>query len=114
MKRIFIVLIVITICLVGRFALQKIFLTTDSKLLQLEQFNPSNPEEHILFAKKIDINSAQHDYLTILPGIGPKLARRIIDRRREIGGFSLLKDLLSVPGIGPAKFAKIRQYIDAK
>ena len=49
----------------------------------------------------IDLNSAGYDELILLPGIGKKTARRIIELRRKKGGFQRIEDLLEVPGIGP-------------
>jgi hypothetical protein len=48
----------------------------------------------------VDLNNAQPDALATLPGIGKKLARRIVTVREEIDGFSSLEDLglvLSLP-----------------
>jgi competence protein ComEA len=55
----------------------------------------------------LDINSATHDDLQRLPGIGPVLASRIIDDRSLNGPFNNLVDLQRVRGIGPKKAAAI-------
>ena len=68
---------------------------------------PKKKEE----AKKISINSAGISELTQLPGIGEKIAQRIIDYRERYGGFRTLEDLMNVSGIGNVKFNKIKQYI---
>ena len=49
----------------------------------------------------IDINRATLDDLITLPGIGPALAQRIIDYRREHGPFRSVEELERVSGIGP-------------
>jgi competence protein ComEA len=60
---------------------------------------------------RIDLNTAQVDELETLPGIGPELARRIVDFRATRGKFRAADDLLEVPGIGPATMEKIRNRV---
>lgn len=60
---------------------------------------------------KIPINRATAKQLEALPGIGPKLASRIIEYRRKHGSFSSIDDLLKVRGVGPKKLEQIRPYI---
>lgn len=61
----------------------------------------------ILNGDPMDVNSASASELELLPGIGPKLARRIIDDRTKNGPFTVLDDLLRVRGIGPQKLHRI-------
>jgi competence ComEA-like helix-hairpin-helix protein len=56
---------------------------------------------------KLDINGATYEELQNLPGIGPKLAERIIAHRP----FETLKDLDVVPGIGPATLKRLEPLI---
>ncbi|HIJ03984.1 TPA: ComEA family DNA-binding protein [Candidatus Woesearchaeota archaeon] len=63
---------------------------------------------------KIDINKAAQSDFESLPGIGPSLARRIIEKRDEVGGFKSVEDIKQVKGIGDKKFGKIRELIDIK
>jgi comEA protein len=64
-----------------------------------------------IFTKKININKADEKELTKLPGIGPSLARRILDHRAVSGRFRSLEQLMEVKGIGSKKFGKIKPYI---
>jgi competence ComEA-like helix-hairpin-helix protein len=64
-----------------------------------------------LLEKSININEADVDELARLPGIGTKIAERIIQFRTEKGTFTKLEDLLLVNGIGESKFDKFKQYI---
>ena len=59
----------------------------------------------------VDLNSATIDQLDDLPGIGPTTAEAIIDRRREVGRFRSVDDLLSVRGIGAAKLDALRSSV---
>jgi len=52
-------------------------------------------------AGPVDINTATAEQLERLPGIGPVLAARIVESRREHGPFRDTKDLERVSGIGP-------------
>lgn len=61
--------------------------------------------------QRVRINSASAGELQQLPGIGPALAQRIVQTRSR-GCFSSADDLLRVPGIGKAKLAKLRNYVE--
>ncbi len=48
----------------------------------------------------VDVNTAGAAELEELPGIGPSLARRVVERRQSGGPFETPEDLLEVSGIG--------------
>ena len=58
----------------------------------------------------IDINTASQEALESLPGIGPTMARRIIQGRP----YASVEDLLRVKGIGEARLEKLRPYITVR
>lgn len=62
--------------------------------------------------RKVNINTANAQTLTSLPGIGPKMAERIIAYREQKGPFRSADDLMKVKGIGKKTFAKLKPYID--
>ncbi|MBR2216577.1 MAG: ComEA family DNA-binding protein [Selenomonadaceae bacterium] len=62
-------------------------------------------------ASKVSINTADAKTLETLPGIGPAMAKRIMDFRAEEGAFTALEDLKKIRGIGEAKFAKLKDLI---
>lgn len=67
-------------------------------------------------AALIPLNTATVDELDRLPGIGPVLAKRMVDyreRRRREGhrGFESKDELLNVSGIGPKRYAGIRDLV---
>ncbi|MGC4115366.1 MAG: ComEA family DNA-binding protein [Myxococcales bacterium] len=59
-----------------------------------------------------DLNRLTAADFATLPGIGAKLAERIVEARRAQGGFRSIDDLASVKGIGPAKLAKLRAALE--
>lgn len=58
----------------------------------------------------VSINSASASELEALPGVGPVIARRIVEYRTANGGFKSVDDLEQVKGIGPKTLAKMRPY----
>lgn len=62
---------------------------------------------------KININSAPLESLILIPGIGEKTAKNIINLR-EKEKFKDYNDLLKVKGIGKKKLEKIKEYIILK
>jgi len=59
----------------------------------------------------VDINRASAEELEALPGIGPALARQIVEDRTASGPFKSAEDLLRVKGIGQAKLDKMKGMI---
>jgi competence protein ComEA len=56
----------------------------------------------------VDLNTATAEQLDTLDGVGPSTAAKILDYRRQHGGFRTVDDLGQVPGIGPKKLAALR------
>ena len=59
----------------------------------------------------VNINTATQTELETLPGIGPSLALKIINYRKENGKFKSIEELKSVNGIGENKYEEIKKYI---
>ncbi len=59
----------------------------------------------------IDINTADVETLSTLPGIGPTLAQRIVDYRTTYGDFYYIEDIMNVDGIGSDTFENIKDLI---
>lgn len=59
----------------------------------------------------ISLNSASEATLETLPGVGPKLAARMIDWRTANSGFKKIEDLRQVGGIGDKLYAAIKDLV---
>ena len=59
----------------------------------------------------VSLNSATAAQLDTLDGVGPATAQKILDWRRENGGFRSIDDLGEVPGIGPKRMAALRPKV---
>lgn len=59
----------------------------------------------------VNINTATQTELETLPGIGPSLALRIIEYRKENGKFNNIEEIKNVKGIGEAKYDDIKNHI---
>ena len=68
-------------------------------------------QEKTTQSKIININTASRYQLTKLPGIGPKLAERIIEYRDAHGSFSSCQEIKRVKGIGEKKYKTISTVI---
>jgi len=59
----------------------------------------------------LELNQASASELVLLPGVGPKLAARIVDERVRRGGFTQVDELEQVKGVGPAILARVRPLL---
>lgn len=71
---------------------------------------PTTPET-VAVTFPIDINRADAEQLTALPGIGEILARRIVAYREENGSFLSTQELQNVEGIGEKRLDAILDLI---
>ena len=63
--------------------------------------------------RPLDLNEATAEQLARLPGVGPGLARRIVEERQRRGRFEGPEGLRSVLGLGPRKLAALRDLVTA-
>jgi competence protein ComEA len=63
---------------------------------------------------KININNAGIDELTLLKGIGPGRAKKIIELRKSLGKFTSTEQLMEVKGIGQKTYDKIKDKLILK
>jgi competence protein ComEA len=60
---------------------------------------------------RVNINTASQHELETLPGIGPEMAKRIIEYRKTSGGFATVDDLTNVSGIGDKVLARLKPLV---
>lgn len=78
----------------------------DEEKIVIKSYLDNNDDEDA----KININTATKDMLTSIPGVGSKMADKIIKYRQE-HPFNSVDELLNISGIGKKKFEEIKLYI---
>lgn len=81
-------------------AVESVFLV-GTQVIVLSKYIKARNKEKVLYAK-ININTANEEELTFIPGVGHSTAKKIINYREEHGGFSEIEELERVDGIGPS------------
>ena len=61
--------------------------------------------------EKVNLNTATVEQLMTLPGIGPSMAKKIIEHRTKNGKFTKIEEILNVKGIGEKKFQKMKDRL---
>ncbi|MBO5404353.1 MAG: helix-hairpin-helix domain-containing protein, partial [Phascolarctobacterium sp.] len=89
-----------------QFSAEQSKFTSNLKFLEEQHKMKDNKQ----FSTTININTATIEELDTLPGVGPAIAKRIIDFRKE-QPFTKIEDIMLVKGIGKKKFAKLRERI---
>ena len=59
----------------------------------------------------VNLNTATQAELESLPGIGARTAERILEYRKQSGGFKKIEELMIVKGIGEKAFLKLKPRI---
>lgn len=67
--------------------------------------------EDLFIGKKMNINVASVDDLTLIPSIGESTAQRIVDYRTNHGPFQSLSELGNVEGLGSDRILQLIDYI---
>jgi len=71
------------------------------------RFAPARLEATPYVKPQVSLNRASLSELESLPGVGPELARRIVEHRPYLQ----TEDLLRVPGIGPQTLEALRPWV---
>jgi competence protein ComEA len=59
----------------------------------------------------VNVNTASAADFEALPGIGPKMAARIIEYRQKNGPFKKVEELMNVRGLGEKNFLKLKAQL---
>jgi competence protein ComEA len=59
----------------------------------------------------LNLNTASIRELEALPGIGPALAKKIVEFREKKGGFKRIEELLAVPGISEKRWRVLKGLV---
>jgi competence protein ComEA len=62
-------------------------------------------------SQPINLNTATLEQLDTLDGVGPTTAQKILDYRKEHGGFGSVDELDQIPGIGEKRLAALRDHV---
>jgi competence protein ComEA len=62
-------------------------------------------------AAVVNINTASATEIATLPGVGAKMAARIIEYRQKNGPFKKVEELMNVRGIGEKNFLKLKPQL---
>ncbi|QEM12022.1 helix-hairpin-helix domain-containing protein [Mucilaginibacter rubeus] len=95
---------------------QKMYSISPTEYKRLEPYIdlPDGPALHINKVKPgevVDINSADSARLTMIHGIGPAFARRIVRYRQRVGGFYSKEQLKEVYGLDQEKYDQIKDEV---
>lgn len=60
---------------------------------------------------KVNINTATQAELEKLPGIGPAIATKILEHRKQVGKFNKIEEIKNVNGLGDSKYNDIKEKI---
>lgn len=68
--------------------------------------NDSNAKQ-----RKVNLNTADQKTLESLPGIGPAMAKKIINYRTKVK-FTAIEDIMQIPGISTKKFRVMEELLE--
>ncbi len=60
---------------------------------------------------KVNLNTATVEQLQTLPGIGPAMAKRVVEYRAKVGKFTKIEEILNVKGIGEKRFQQMKDRL---
>lgn len=83
--------------------------TLDTSVIPSSVKSETHPIDKTI--KKVHLNKAGKEELMELPGIGEKMADKILNYRKKIGKYRNIYELLNIEGLGIERFTAIEPYI---
>lgn len=83
----------------------------DTPMMSPKKVSNHSSDYHPRIYSMVEINSADTSQLIALPGIGSKLASRIINFRDKLGGFYSIEQVRETFGLPDSTFQKIKKYL---
>ncbi len=68
----------------------------------------------MLMGQPLDLNSASARDLSDLPGVGPRLAERMVKHRQDHGPYASVEALTGVRGVGTKTLERLAPYLTAR
>lgn len=93
---------------------ERIYILTKKELEELsieEQIAGELGVDAIAQQQVVNLNTADVEELTTLPGIGESKAKLIIEYRTKVGKFKSIEELMNISGIGEAMFEKVKDKV---
>lgn len=89
---------------------------TRKRIRQLENYATAmgGHSGQAAWGDKLNLNFASVEDINALPGVGKKLAEKIVDFRNRNGGFFSLEDLKEVPGLTEKTIKKFIDMVEVK
>jgi len=84
---------------------------TVKKKTPVKKSTEKKKKASILKTLSLDLNQATREEFEQLPHIGPVIAQRIIDYRKDVGRFNSVDELVNVKGIGIKTLNKVSPYL---
>jgi comEA protein len=89
---------------------EHITLKESAKACELERTSIPASQRFVL-GLALNINEASQEDLEALPGVGPSVAKAIVEDRKQNGPFGSIEELDRVKGIGPKSIERLREFI---
>lgn len=83
---------------------------TNAEYVGPPHYQEYKPKKRLPEGATIALNQVDSAMLTLVPGIGPSFARRIISLRKRLGGYYTLLQLQEVYGMTPDRYRAIKSY----
>lgn len=109
------IILAFTACIFGAMFIYNSFFIPEvpAEIYNSGEISQEKPEVKIeRTGGKVNLNTAKREELIEgIPGVGEKIAGRIISYRETYGGFKNIEEIMNIKGVGEKLFEKIKDYI---